>query len=149
RRAWRNRTASAWSIRRRLGGLRASGGRRPRPLQRLPEHGFADSRSGVMEHVNKFVNDGLSALMGALDNVIVKLTGSGGLSSAFGSVFGAGGPSIPTGGAPGGVPGGIPSGGGGGGGAAGAAGGLMNTINTVANVGSLISGVIGNFQNAR
>lgn len=96
--------------------------------------------------INDLVDKGISALMGALDGLIAKLTGSGGLQSAFNAAFGT------AGGAGGGIGGAVGGGGGGGaggsgGGAAGGGSGALGAIGAVTGVVTAASSVWGNFQN--
>ncbi len=97
------------------------------------------------------IDKGINALMGALDGVIGKLTGTGGVQSAMEAAFGgiSGGAGNTAGAAAGGG-GSIPTGGGGGGGGgASAAGGAMGMVNMITGIATAISSVIGNFQMAK
>lgn len=84
--------------------------------------------------LNNLIDNGISALMGALDGVIGKLGGVGG---AFSGVFGGGG----------GIGGAVS--GGGGGAASAASGGVMGAVGAIGAAAGAVSGIIGNFQNAR
>jgi tape measure domain-containing protein len=125
----------------------------------------SDGLKGIKDLGSAFVNDFANVLTATgtdlLNGVISDLIGGKGFGGiidqvknagkAITDIFGnggvgavaGGGSGIPTGGG-----GGIPGGGGGAGGA-GSAGSLAGTISAIANVGTLISSVIGNFQNAR
>jgi hypothetical protein len=92
--------------------------------------------------ITKFINQGLKALMGALDGLINKITGGvgGALSNVFGSKIPGVTPQVP------GVPS-VPDVPGGSNPVSGLAG-AANPINIVSGVVSAISGVFGNFQMA-
>lgn len=92
----------------------------------------------AMGAVNSFIEKGIKALLSHLDDLLARLPGVG---SALGGVFGGG--SSAAGGAA------SSAASVGSGGVGGAVSGLAGTVTAVASVGSLISGVIGNFQNAR
>lgn len=81
----------------------------------------------------------------SIDKLLGKLTGPDGISGALDKVFG----SVGSSGSPGGVPDVPGAGGGSGGASSAAASGFLGWANFAANVGSMISGIIGNFQNAR
>lgn len=105
---------------------------------------FADALfKPVSAQINKFITE-------SIDKLIGKLTGPGGVSGALDKVFGGGGGAAD---AATGAAGGAASAGGAAastaGGVASAASSVFNPINTIANVGSLISGVVSNFQLAK
>ena len=112
----------------------------------------------VRDFANVIIRSGQELITGVISDLLGG-KGFGGLidrvkelGSSIAGVFGAGASAAgnaggaAAGGAGSAGGGGIPGGGGAGGAAA---GGLASTVSAIANVGSLISGVIGNFQNAR
>jgi TP901 family phage tail tape measure protein len=97
--------------------------------------------SPAIDIINNLVDKGVKVLMGALDGLIAKLIGQGGVSAAFSAVFGGGAS------AAGSAAGGIGGAAGGAGGAASAVGsGLTGIVGAIGSVGSMVSGIIGNFQ---
>jgi hypothetical protein len=110
---------------------------------------FQTKALDILTGPNGFITKGINVLMGALDGLINKITG--GVGGALSQTFGGGIPGIGTGtssipGVPG-VPG-VPSGGSGPAGTAGSAGGALGIINAVTGVGTLVSSIFGNFQQA-
>jgi TP901 family phage tail tape measure protein len=97
--------------------------------------------------INNLIDKGVNMLMGALDRLIGKLIGQGGLQAAWSGVFGGG--ASAGGAAAGGAIPGIPGMGGGGGGSGsggGGAGGTMGIINMATGIATTVSSIIGNFQ---
>lgn len=128
-----------------LGGKLFSGGFAPSNIKETLKgigNQFKDALAKpAIDAINNLIDKGIKVLLGALDGVIGKLIGSGGVQSAFGAAFGIGGgggsgPSIPGvgGGGPGGAAGSI------------AGAGINGAVSMVTGAVSAVSGVVSNFQ---
>lgn len=111
--------------------------------------GAAAALDSLKTKAANLVNEGINLLFDSLQGLIGLGPGVTGFTGILDKLFGAGGggggiPGVPSGGG-----GGSPGGGGGGGAGAAAGGGIGGAVNIVTGIGSMISGVIGNFQNAK